>query len=176
MIGQEVPLSTSGRMRLAGVRDEDTLVAAIEQSVDARLLGQTLESERVHFAHALVREVLYEGISPVRRRIWHRRSRRRWWQEAHPDPDAVAHHFQQAGDARAISWPISPVNARSVAYAWLTASDRFEAAVMLMNTYDADAGARGWLLVRVARLRRYTDPRQGIACLDIAAELAKKSQ
>jgi hypothetical protein len=56
----------------------------------------------VRFAHALIREALYLGTSPPRRRQWHRRTGEALL-HATPDPDVVAYHFRQAGDPRAPS-------------------------------------------------------------------------
>jgi DNA-binding CsgD family transcriptional regulator/tetratricopeptide (TPR) repeat protein len=91
-----------------------------------------------------------------------------------PDPDAVAHHFRQAGDARAYEWLIRAGDRAQDAYAYVVAADRFEAALALLETREATAGERGWLLRRLARLRRYENPQQGIAYLDEALHLARQ--
>src|SRR3954451_5164625 len=58
----------------------------------------------VRFVHALVREAVYAGILPARRRAWHLRAGEILAALPGTDPDAVAYHFQQAGDARAVDW------------------------------------------------------------------------
>ncbi len=50
-------------MTVANV-SEEALLLAVERAMDAHLFAQTLENERLHFTHALIREVLYVGISP----------------------------------------------------------------------------------------------------------------
>ena len=129
---------------------------------------------KVEFAHALVREVLYEGILPPRRRVWHRRvAEVDCGHCPRPDPDAVAYHFTQAGDPRAIDWLVRAGDRAFRAYAWLTARDRFLAAVALLEGDAARAGERGWLLYRIGRLLRLGDPAQGVAYLAEAERVAQ---
>ena len=68
----------------------------------ARLVEPTAEGLR--FAHALIREALYEGTLPLRRRGWHRKVGETLAGTRGADPDAVAYHLRQAGDARAAEW------------------------------------------------------------------------
>ncbi len=91
------------------------------------------DGDSVGFAHALVREVLYEGILPPRRRVWHRRVAEVTAELPAPDPDAVAYHFTQAGDERAVDWLVRAGDRAFRSYAWLTARDRFVAAVALLE-------------------------------------------
>lgn len=105
VIGQDVPLAVWGA---AANADEETLVAVVERAVEAHLLGATEHAAR--FAHALYREALYEGLAPPRRRMLHRRVGEVLSALPVPaafppgrvrhasDPDAVAYHFQRAGD------------------------------------------------------------------------------
>jgi tetratricopeptide (TPR) repeat protein len=89
-----------------------------------------------------------------------------------PDADAVAHHFATAGDARAAEWLVTAGERAHRAYAWLTAADRFEAALAAMDRGDGTATERGWLLYRLAFLRRYQAPRQALQYVEEAAQLA----
>ena len=131
------------------------------------------DGDEVGFAHALVREVLYEGILPPRRRVWHRRVAEVLADVPGVDPDAVADHFQRAGDPRAIDWLVHAGERAQSAYALLTARDRFTAAVALLEGDEARAGERGWLLYRTGRLLRTADPNQGVAYLDEAERVAR---
>src|SRR5262249_37288330 len=70
VIGHEVPLDLWSALTDA---DEETIGAVIEQAIDGHMLASLPDSARVHFVHALIREALYEGIAPMRRRVWHRR-------------------------------------------------------------------------------------------------------
>src|SRR5439155_26889857 len=52
--------------------------------------------------------------------------------------------------------------------AWLTAAARFEAALALLEEDEANAAERGWLLFRLAILRRFADLRRGVDYLEEA--------
>ena len=101
VIGQEVPLDLW--RGVAGVVEE-ALLDVIERAAAAQVLDATPTGAR--FRHALIREALYEGVLPARRAGWHRRVGEALAATPRPDPDAVAHHFQGAGDARAAEWLI----------------------------------------------------------------------
>jgi DNA-binding CsgD family transcriptional regulator len=170
IIGQEVPLALWAAVSLA---DEERLIAVVEEGVAAHLLETDAHGVSIRFAHALVREALYEGLVPPRRRIWHRRVAEALAGSAEGDPDAVAFHFRQAGDARAVAWLLRAGERAQQSYAWVTAADRYEAALALSDGPDADPGARAMLLAILAQLRRYSAPEQGIAHLEEAERLAR---
>lgn len=169
VIGQEVPLDLWATVSAV---DEEMILAAVERAAEARLLEEEPDGQRVRFCHALIREALYQGISPARRRGWHRRVSEALLATHAPDPDALAFHFLQAGDPRATSWLIKAGERAYQTYAWLSAAERFEAALVLLDATDADPAERGRLLFRLARLRRFADARWGIAALERAARLA----
>ncbi|MGN6675366.1 MAG: hypothetical protein ACTHMA_18895, partial [Thermomicrobiales bacterium] len=152
--------------------DEESLLAVVEGATEAGLLVATPDGAQARFAHALIREALYESVIPARRRGWHRRIAEALLATPAPDPDAVAYHFQRAGDERAGEWLVRAGERAQRAYAWLTAADRFEAALIMTEGQATITGERGWLLLRLSRLRRYADPRQGIAYLDEAGPVA----
>ena len=97
------------------------------------------------FAHALIREALYEGIVSMRRRAWHRRVAEVLAASSHPDPDVIAHHFQQANDDRAIDWLIRAGERAASLYASKTAVERLEAALPALEAMGDDR-RRGWIL------------------------------
>jgi hypothetical protein len=172
IVGHEVPL---GLWASVGQTEDETLLASVEQAASAHLIVVSRDGQRVQFAHALIREALYEGILPIRRGIWHRRIAEILAADANPDPDAVAHHFRAAADARAYDWLIQAGDRAHRAYALLAAADRFEAALAFLGTDAASACKRGWLLSRIARMRRMSDPTQGITYLDEAIGLATQA-
>src|SRR5205085_970816 len=129
----------------------------------AHLLTETPDGAGVRFPHALVREAIYAGTPPSRRRAGHRRVAEALAATATPDPDLVAYQFQQAGDARAAGWLIAAGERAARAYAWLSAAARFEAALQLRAGRGADARERGWLTLRLAELRYFADPRRALA-------------
>jgi DNA-binding CsgD family transcriptional regulator/tetratricopeptide (TPR) repeat protein len=169
VVGHEVALVL---WALAAEVDEAFLLGLIEAATTANLLVETSDGLRVRFAHALVREAVYEGISPARRRVLHQRIAELLVEQPHPDPDVVALHFQQASDARAVPWLVKAGERAQLAYAWLTAIERYEAALALLDGSDGDPGERGWLRYRIARLRRYRTPLQSVAYLDEALRIA----
>ncbi|HEU5329156.1 MAG TPA: AAA family ATPase, partial [Thermomicrobiales bacterium] len=171
VIGQTVPIVV---WLTVAETDEATLLTAVEQATEARLLVETPDGAGVCFAHALVREALYEGTLALRRRALHRRVAEALLALPAPDPDAVAYHFQQAGDPRAGEWLVAAGERARRAYAWFTAAERFEAALTLLEARGAPELERGWLLYRLAVVRRYTDPHRGIAYLDEAIQLGER--
>ena len=74
-----------------------------------------------------------------------------------PDPDAVAYHLQQAGDERAAAWLVRAGERAEDAYALVTAAERYEAAMKLLDTQEADLAERGWVRLLAAALRRHDD-------------------
>ena len=102
VIGQEVPLALWAAVANT---DEEGLLDTVDRAVEARLLAESHDVGTVRFAHALVREALYQGTLPMRRRALHRRTAEAMMVTPSPDPDAVAYHLHQAGDVRAARRP-----------------------------------------------------------------------
>ena len=174
VIGQEVPLDLWERVAEV---EEEALLAVVARATEARLAEEMPDGARVRFVHALVRQALYEGIVPSRRRAWHRAvgealAAQPTPASGSPDPDVVSHHFRQAGDPRAVEWLVQAGERAQRAYAWLMAAERFEAALALLEQGGAGARERGWLLFRLGRLRRYDDAHAAIAALEGALRLA----
>src|SRR5262249_13130106 len=89
------------------------------------------------------------------------------------DPDAVAYHFQRAGDERAADWLVRAGERAQRAYAWRTAAARYEAALPLLEGHGADVGRRIALLISLAQLRRYADTGRSAALMEEAARLGE---
>ena len=170
VIGQAVPVALWQAVAWA---DEDTLLDTLGRATAAHLLAERPDGQGARFAHALVREALYAGTLPRRRRALHRRIAEALLARPAPDPDAVADHFRRAGDNRAVAWLVRAGERAQLAYAWLTAVERYEAALALLEDAGDDPAQQGWLRYRVARLRRWSTPRQGVAYLDEALRLAE---
>ena len=126
----------------------------------------------IRFTHALIREALYEDVPALRRRRLHRQVGEALAALPAPDPDAVAYHFQQAGDARAAAWLVRAGERAEDAYALVTAAERYEAAFTLLDAQDGDAAERGWLRLLAAALRRHEDLDQALAWVEEAVRLA----
>ena len=170
VIGQEIPLDLWAAV--AGVGEEE-LFDVVERAMEAHLLEAERDGRRVRFVHALTREALYEGVAPPRRRLWHRQVAEALAIDAYADPDAVAFHFQEAGDPRAVDWLIRAGERAQRAYAWLTAGERLRAAAEQLAGIAGHERSRGWLLYRTARLERYSNPLRGIGALEEAERLAQ---
>lgn len=173
VLGQEIPLDLW--QRLGSVSD-----AALERAIEDALAAHLLTEEpggRLSFRHSVMREALYEGIGPVRRRAWHRQAAEALAAAGARDPDAVARHFAQAGDPRAVDWLLRGAERAERAYALLSAAERIEQAVQLLEKNAERASERAWLLYRVARDLRFADLARSLrylqAAVDAAAELGE---
>jgi DNA-binding NarL/FixJ family response regulator len=167
VIGQEIPLALWAAV---GESDEGALLGLVERA--AHVLEETPDGMAVRFEHALVREAVYAGISPARRRLLHRRIAELLATPPQPDPDAVAMHFQRSADARAVPWLVKAGERAQLAYAIGTAIERYEAALALPEGSEGDLAERGWLRYRLGRLYRWTAPQQGVEYLDEALRIA----
>lgn len=108
--GSDVPEALDAAAVLGADIDPAVLSAVLRASVanvrpvldDAMESGLlrvgTTEPDRYEFAHAVVREALYEGISPARRAELHLLAGRAL-SEAGVGPDRLAHHFSSAWPA-----------------------------------------------------------------------------
>jgi predicted ATPase/DNA-binding CsgD family transcriptional regulator len=166
VIGQEVPF---GLWQAVGDADEDRLAEATERGLEARLIEES-PGGRLRFVHALVRETLYRELAlPIRQR-WHRRVGEALEETARPNPEEVANHFRQAGDPKAGAWLIRAGLRAEEGYAWMTAVERFVAALEFVG--EDNTRKKGWLLFRIGVLLRYSDTGRSISYLDQAERAA----
>ena len=172
VVGQEVqfPLWAS-----VVAYEEEGLISVVEGATTARLIEPTEGGAGFRFVHALVREALYEGINPLRRRLVHRRVGEMLAAFPSPDPDAVAYHFRRAGDARAVGWLVEAGERAERTSALLTAAERYEAALKLPEASRMDAAEHGWLRLRLAALQRFRKPREALAHVEAAERLAQEA-
>lgn len=169
VIGHTVPLDLWAAV---GMTDEETLLDVVERGLAARVLSEAADEASAEFAHALVRAALYEGLPGPRRRRIHLRIAEALADGRAPDPDMVAHHFQRAGDTRAVDWLIAAGERAQVAYAYRTAASRFDAALALMGQSDEYVHQRAELLYRAGVAHRLKSYRQSVAYFDEALPLA----
>jgi len=170
VLGQEVPLALWGAT--ADVMDEEVLIA-VEEATAARLLEATTDGTAVRFVHALIREAAYAGILPPRRRQWHRKAADVLIAVPGVDPDTVAYHLRQASDPRAVVWLVQAGERAQRAGADLTAIDRYDAALALMDlAHVGETEERAWLLVRLAHAHQLLDPHASVSCLEASARIA----
>ncbi|CAN5122009.1 AAA family ATPase [soil metagenome] len=89
--------------RVSGLT-RDELLDALDEAVDARLVTDSPGAPgRLRFAHALVRDVLYEELPPIRRMRLHRRMgqvlERVYAEDLESHLAELAHHFGEAAPA-----------------------------------------------------------------------------
>jgi DNA-binding NarL/FixJ family response regulator len=169
VVGQEVPLAV---WQAVTQGDEETLLDAAERAEAAHLVTASTRDDAIRFTHALIHDVLYENVPALRRRGIHRRVGEALAALPTPDPDAVAYHFQKAGDTRAATWLVRAGERAEDAYALVTAAARYEAAIGLLDAQDGDPAERGWLRLLAATLRRYEHREQAFAWVEEAVRLA----
>jgi DNA-binding NarL/FixJ family response regulator len=172
VIGHEVPL---GAWSTVAEIEEEALLEVIEPAVAAKVLVPTGDGEAVAFAHALIREAIYDGILPPRRRAWHRAAAEALASLPNPDPDAVGHHFARAGDPRASEWLVRAGERAQRAYAQGLAGSRFAEAAAALELHDPQSPERVWLLYRGGRCLRLHDVPSAIALLTQAQELSART-
>ncbi len=173
VIGHEVLLPLWAIVADVG---EEALIAAVEQAMEAHLVTLTRDGLRMQFVHALVREALYEGTPPTRRRSWHRRAGEALAALPNPDPDPVGYHLRQAGDDRAAEWLIRAGERAFVLLAWPTAIARFEAALPLLGEGEGRARERAILLFRLSIAAGFVDPKRALAYARESARHAPRGE
>ena len=87
--------------------DEPALQASLDRLADADLLfveGAPPQAN-YRFKHALIQDAAYDSLLKSRRQALHRRAAEILRESASPEPEAIAHHFTEAGlDDLAIEW------------------------------------------------------------------------
>lgn len=172
VIGHEVSLAVWEAA--AGVA-EDTLLSVAERAEAAHLVTAWDRGDGVRFAHALIRDALYESIPALRRRRLHRQVADILAARRAPDLDAVAYHLQRAGDERAADWLVRAGERAEETQALVVAADRYAAAFALLDARHGPASERGWLRLQVAALRRYQDPDYAVQLIEEATNLATEA-
>lgn len=172
VVGQDVPLAV---WQAVTGTDEEALLTVAEQAEAAHLVAASPRADGIRFSHALIRDVLYDHVSALRRRRLHRRVAEALGALPSPDPDAVASHFQHAGDARAATWLVRAAERAEDAYALVIAADRYEAAMALLDSQPSDLAERGWVRLLAAALRRHDDRDRALAWVEEVVRLAAQA-
>ncbi len=87
--------------------DEGALQSALERLAEADILFVEGDGAQAtyRFKHALIQDAAYDSLLKSRRQAMHRRAAEILCESASPEPEAIAHHFTQAGlDDLAIEW------------------------------------------------------------------------
>lgn len=172
VLGHEISLAQWAAV--AGVEDEKVMDVA-DTALDKRLMTASPNWQSLHFSHALVRLALYESLPLNDRRHFHRRSAEMLMERARLSPDSIAQHLQRAGDPRAISWLMTAAEEAFRLAARITAADRIESAISLMQEYDVSVEERAVALGRLAWLRQFMDPVSSLPLYEEAIALAAES-
>jgi DNA-binding CsgD family transcriptional regulator len=168
VIGEDVPLGVL--TRVTG-ENAATMAPGVDEAFDARVLIESDSVGVLRFTHGLVREALHDSLSPWRRREWHQRVAEALADLARPNPDAIAHHFQQAGDDRVLPWLLQAGLRAERSYAFVMAAERYAAALDVLSTTDQDTRWRGWLLFRIGMLVHLSDRERCLLCFEEAARI-----
>jgi DNA-binding SARP family transcriptional activator len=124
--------------------EEDRFLRALEAALDAGLVTEApREPGRYRFAHALVRETLYGGMSSRRRARVHRRVGSALEQQRDPPLGALAHHFTRAAEPedaeRAIRYAVAAGQQATAMLANEEAADHYARALEVLGRTDPEA-------------------------------------
>jgi DNA-binding SARP family transcriptional activator/tetratricopeptide (TPR) repeat protein len=140
------------------MQDADTVVAALEEALEARLIVETPDGYA--FTHALVRETLYGTISAPRRQRMHASAAAAIEQRAPGSLAALARHHRLAGPAgdaaKAIDFSLRAGESARELFAWEDASAHWEGALAVMDRTGAAPAFTVRLLVGLAELMAVT--------------------
>jgi hypothetical protein len=141
--------------------EETDVLGALEEATDRGLVREA-GVDRFAFAHALVREALYEAQSSSRRVRLHRRiGEALETQDA--NPAELAHHFHEGRAPQAIPYALAAAEQATAALAWAEAAEHYR---------RADAGLATRLALGAAELRAGEPTAR--ATFARAAELARE--
>lgn len=118
----------AGRREMEVANGLDELVArelVIEQGPEYR------------FHHELVRRVVYEALSPLRRQLLHRRAGWMLTRLTPEEPGLVAHHFDLGGETKqALSWYERTIQQAEALFAWKEAEQYQSRMLSLLDLLD----------------------------------------
>jgi DNA-binding SARP family transcriptional activator len=142
VLGREFDLAT---VAAVGRLDDEALLAAIEQATAARLISEVPgTSERLRFAHILVRDALYEDLPAPRRLRLHRQVGDAL-EEVHalnldPRTAELAFHFVAAGSLateKAIDYSERAGDLAAAQYGYEQAARHYQVALDLLERHSA---------------------------------------
>ncbi|MDQ1508025.1 MAG: hypothetical protein QOD57_5752, partial [Actinomycetota bacterium] len=179
VVGPEFEL---GVVQAAGDLNEETLLGAVEEAADARLVTE-VSATRLRFAHALVRATLYESLTAARQVTLHRKAAEaiETIHEAALDDylPALAHHWAKASapvtdPARAVDYARRAGDRALAQLAHDEAANYYASGLDLLEAGGADPADPRRLELLIGRgeaQRRVGDPGYRQTLLD-AAHLA----
>ncbi|HEY0400268.1 MAG TPA: AAA family ATPase, partial [Acidimicrobiia bacterium] len=167
--------------------DDDALLAALEEALEAHLI-EPVETARgqvlYRFAHAVIRQSLYEGLSLPRRQRLHLRAavgiEAAQSSNLGPHLPALALHYRQAGasgdPAKAVEYSVKAGEVALSVQAYEDAAQHWEAALELLDDTGGDAVAKAVVLSRLGDLHFASglDYGRSTACLERALALYQR--
>jgi tetratricopeptide (TPR) repeat protein/tRNA A-37 threonylcarbamoyl transferase component Bud32 len=158
--------------------DEESLVELIDEALQAQILiERRIPGKEVYaFRDAPVKDVLYEGISTVRR-IRHHRKIGETIERIRADEldgyvEALAHHFLEGNDpSKAVDYIVRAGDKAADVFAWQEVKERYETALELMGTEEI--AQRALLLQKLASVTgsMLLDPDMSLSYAEAALEL-----
>ena len=167
VIGHEVPLDLWASVSGVGVVAE-----ASNDALESQLLTESHDRQGIAFRHALIRESIYESLSLPQRRDVHRRVADSYLARENPDPDAVAYHLQQAGDARSIEWLIYAGERAESRLAYREACERYRSAAEILQHEQRGKKTAIGLHLKIGFLLSQFDPELSTHSFRLARHLA----
>ena len=139
---------------------DDDVLDALEEATDRGLVREA-GVDRFAFAHALVREALYESQSTSRRVRLHRRIGEALEQTVDPNPAELAYHFDEGRAPQAIPYALAAAEQATAALAWAEAVEHYRRADA--GLADPARARRGRAARRRSRRPRHVRPRGELA-------------
>ena len=107
---------------------EQDVLDALEEAVAGGLIRESGELDTFAFAHALVRETLYEGQSTSRRVRLHRRIGEALEASGTANPAELAYHFHEGHAPEAVAYAVAAAEQATAALAWEEAAQHYRRA------------------------------------------------
>ena len=164
VVGTEIDAGVLGEV--AGV-EEHVLLDAIDAGLLTGLVTEPGPG-RIRFAHALVRDTLYDGLSRLRRTRLHARAAQVMERHTPADVAALAHHYTQAGTdpIKAARYGRLAAEQAEQRFAHHEAARLWEQAITCMDhADDAPARDRLELVLGLVRMLSYTGQLAGARSL-----------
>jgi tetratricopeptide (TPR) repeat protein len=181
--GQEFTLPLL--QEVAGL-EEEPLLEVVDQAVAARILtsSPSLHQEAYAFADEVVRDVLYEGIGPARRRRYHLKvaqatekvytrhpsTRLRTGLEQHYD--ALARHFLEGNSLeKAFEYSLKAGDRAASVYSWERAIGHYQTALELLEELEADPHQQAEVLEKLGLVTGFSKAKGALGYLEKALSI-----